>query len=171
MSYPGRRPTGFPCTTTINNVLEKIRGLSSRQFNLDIPEDLPEIEADKTRIECVIFNLVENAVKYSPQDSDISLRARQDADRVTVSVTDHGIGISPHDQQRLFQLFQRLEGSETMQAGGTGIGLVVCKRLIEAHGGTLQVESTPNEGSTFHFTVPLRQSNRKSKFHSRLQNT
>jgi len=140
----------------IKSVIDRFPSTSIHRLILDLSEDMPEVEADRTRLERIIYNLVENAVKYSPSGGDIKITVRQENDHLTISIKDQGIGISSQDQALLFQLFQRLEKPGIENAVGTGIGLVVCKRLVEAHGGKIWVESIPDEGSTFSFTLPLR---------------
>ncbi len=102
-----------------------------------------------------IADLLENAVKYSPHDKEIRVFARQEEDCLVIGVADRGIGISRSDQAKLFKAFQRLEQSVLNGVKGAGLGLLVCQRLVEAHGGRIWVESKPGRGSTFFFTLPL----------------
>ena len=118
-----------------------------------IPQKLPEVRADPVRVERVLLNLMENAAKYSPEDSRITVTGRTEDDFVVISVADHGIGISEDDQTRIFERFQRLETSQR-RAKGIGLGLVVCKRLVEAQGGWIRVDSKLGRGSTFSFALP-----------------
>lgn len=127
--------------------------LRSHAFAYDIPEGLPEVEADHMRVQQVIHNLVDNAAKYSPEEAEIRISVRRhDEEFLQVGVSDRGRGIGKADREKLFQPFQRLEerGNETK---GLGLGLLVCKRLVEAHGGKIWVESAPGRGSTFWFTL------------------
>ncbi len=123
-----------------------------RTFLVEFPENLPRVKADPIRVERIIYNLLENAVKYSPEKSVIRVFARKEKKMIVTGVADNGIGISREDQTRLFELFERL-GRDKAQ--GLGLGLVVCKRLVEAQGGQIHVESEPGRGSTFYFTLPL----------------
>lgn len=116
-----------------------------------IPKEIPEIAVDVTRIEQVLYNLLENAVKYSPAGSEVGIFSRQQEDGLVVGVSNSGAEISSEDQQKLFQSFVRLEADRSQ---GIGLGLVVCRRLVEAHGGRIWVESQPGKGSTFLFTIP-----------------
>ena len=118
---------------------------------LEIPTEVPQVNADAVRIEQVLYNLIENAVKYSPPESRVRVFARLDQNGTVIGVSDAGVGISSEDQKKLFEPFVRLQGSG---GAGVGLGLVVCKRLVEAHGGHLWVESRPGKGSTFLFTIP-----------------
>jgi PAS domain S-box-containing protein len=121
----------------------------------DIEPGLPVIKADNTRIERILDNLIDNAIKYSPDGGEIKISAKKNDGRVVISVTDYGIGISKENLLRLFQPFSRLDASITGTAiKGVGLGLVVCRRLVEAHGGDIWVESEPGKGSTFFFSLP-----------------
>jgi PAS domain S-box-containing protein len=122
-------------------------------FQMDFPDDLPPVEADSVRVERILYNLLENAIKYSPAGSSIKVSAVIDKDSVVVGITDQGKGISPDDQGKLFELFERLEAGSTSK--GLGLGLVVCKRLVEAQGGHIWVESESGKGATFCFTLPI----------------
>jgi PAS domain S-box-containing protein len=125
----------------------------SHEILIDIPDELPEIAFDATRIEQVLYNLVENAVKYSPPGSRIRVFSQPDKEGLFAGVSDSGMGISPENQQKIFEPFTRLQGSG---AKGIGLGLVVCKHLVEAHGGRIWVESQSGKGATFLFTIPRR---------------
>jgi two-component system sensor histidine kinase KdpD len=141
-------------TDVAKSAIEKLKGQwVSHQFLMDIPRDLPPVEADPVRVERILYNLLENAVKYSPEESEIKVFARAEKRLVVTGVADKGIGISPEDRTRIFELFERLEKLSRTQ--GLGLGLVVCKRLVEAQGGQIWVESEPGKGSTFYFTLPM----------------
>ncbi len=114
---------------------------------------LPKLTADPLRIKRILYNLAENAMKYSPEGCAVTVFARADHDEIVVGVKDHGIGISPQDQAKLFKPFERLDMSP--QIKGIGLGLIVAERLVQAHGGRIWVESAPGKGSTFYFTLPL----------------
>jgi signal transduction histidine kinase len=122
---------------------------------IDFPKRLPPVRADQLRVERILYNLLENAVKYSPPGGEIRVFAKRERERLVIGVSDQGIGISLHDQAKLFGPFQRLEDSRLDGVKGAGLGLLVCRRLVEAHGGQIWVESEPGRGSTFFFTLPL----------------
>jgi PAS domain S-box-containing protein len=135
------------------NVIERLEPRAEgRTFLTDFPAGLPSVQADPMRIERILYNLLENAVKYSPDKSAIKVAARRDKKMVVTSVADEGIGISTENQSRMFELFERLGAGAISK--GLGLGLVVCKRLVEAQGGRIWVESAPGKGSTFSFTLP-----------------
>jgi PAS domain S-box-containing protein len=136
-----------------SSVVERLRPRAEgRTFRLDFPDSLPLVQADPMRVERVLYNLLENAVKYSPEKSVIRVFARKEKTMVATGVADKGTGIAPEDQGRLFELFERLGSA---RSPGLGLGLVVCKRLVEAQGGQIRVESVPGKGSTFYFTLPV----------------
>ena len=138
-------------------VVERIkRQPTIHQFSLDFPSTRPLVNADSLRLERILYNLLENAVKYSPQGGEIRLFARTEGDYLVIGVADQGIGISPSGKDKLFEPFQRLHNSAFYRDRGAGLGLVVCRRLVEAHGGRIWVESEPGRGSTFFFTLPLK---------------
>jgi PAS domain S-box-containing protein len=128
------------------------RKYDTHNIILDISDKIPDADVDAGRIEQVLYNLLENAVKYSPAGSEVRVFGRQENKDLIIGVGDRGVGIAPEEQPRLFEPFARLKGSGS---SGIGLGLVVCKRLVEAHGGRIWVESQPGKGSTFLFTVPL----------------
>jgi signal transduction histidine kinase len=124
-----------------------------RMLSVDIPADLPTIAADRSSLSEVISNLIDNAIKYSNDGGAVSVKAEQDGDFVKVSVTDNGIGMPSNVIGSLFHKFYRSHRSRETVAG-TGIGLYICKAIVESHGGKIGVTSTENVGSTFTFTVP-----------------
>ncbi len=138
----------------VRSVIRKLESQGvSHQFSIDIPKDLPPVEGDPVRVERILYNLLENAVKYSPDGSQINVSADMNENFIITMITDQGPGISPHDQSRLFEQFQQLE-MRPYPTTGVGLGLVVCKRLIEAQGGWIKVDSIPGKGSTFSFALP-----------------
>ena len=126
---------------------------------LEIPAEGFVLRADRRALEQVLTNLVENAVKYCPMGSSITLRARLVGEgaeaRARVEVADTGPGIEPRHQPRLFERFYRVDGGRSRDMGGTGLGLSIVKHLVEAMSGDVGVESIPGRGSTFWFTLPL----------------
>ena len=102
----------------------------------------------------MVTNLLSNAIKFSPPGGSVRLEATAADDLLRVSVRDHGDGIAPQDLPKLFKKFQQIDSGSTRKVGGTGLGLVICKGIIEQHGGRIGVESTPGEGSMFWFTLP-----------------
>ncbi len=117
-----------------------------------IDEQLPksaEIYADEQKIRQIILILVDNAVKYTPEHGRISVAIREERGGVQISVADTGIGIAPADQERIFDRFYRVDKARSRRMGGNGLGLAIAREIVEAHGGTITVESTPGKGTTF----------------------
>lgn len=121
---------------------------------LDIPPNLPTVMADRDRIEEVLQNLLDNAIKYSAHGRAVTVGCRATGEEVIVSVSDSGMGISLRDQEQMFDRFQRADNPLTRTTPGTGLGLYICRAITEAHGGHIWVESTLHEGSTFSFSLP-----------------
>ncbi|HTY81362.1 MAG TPA: ATP-binding protein, partial [Dehalococcoidales bacterium] len=135
-------------------VIDKLKDkVEEHRLVLSAPSKIPAVAGDPVRVERVLNNLIDNAIKYSPDGGDITVSARLKNDEVVLSVKDNGIGITAADQARLFRPFERLETSSDIM--GIGLGLNVCRRLIEAQGGRIWVESERGKGSTFFFTLPL----------------
>jgi signal transduction histidine kinase len=124
-------------------------------FSLETAPALPVIEVDKLRIAQVITNLVENAAKFSPEGSRITLRTQKVDDRLLIEVTDRGEGITEEVKGNLFNRFYQAERVVSGKTRGTGLGLAICKGIVEAHGGSIRVESEVGKGSTFSFTLPF----------------
>ena len=110
--------------------------------------------AEREKVERILFNLVANAIKYSPPGSAITLAASVKADRVQISVSDQGRGIPADQLQNVFERFQQVLG-DNQQTSGSGLGLTICQHLVEVMGGRIWVESELNKGSRFYFTLPL----------------
>lgn len=118
----------------------------------DIAPDLPEVTVDPDRIVQALVNFLSNAIKFSPDGQSVKVSARSDRRGVTCTVSDRGAGMTTEEQDRLFQPFVQLQGG--LKAGGTGLGLVITRHIIEQHNGTLSVESAPGKGTSFSFWVP-----------------
>ncbi len=124
-------------------------------FEVQIPQDLPPIPADESRLTQIITNLVSNAIKYTPPEGRVCVRAEVIDSLTKIAVQDNGLGISPEDQAQIFARFYRVRSSETESIEGTGLGLAIVKSLVEKHGGEIGLESRLGAGSTFYFTLPL----------------
>jgi len=121
---------------------------------LDIKTLLPPADIDKSRLKLILHNLIDNAAKYSAPDTEITVTAKNEDGHILIGVNDHGKGIPKEEQEKLFAPFERLGESSTTKPG-LGLGLIVCKRLVEAHGGKIWVDSIPGHGTTFRFTRPV----------------
>jgi PAS domain S-box-containing protein len=140
----------------VQEAVDKIKRLyPTHKFVISLPRRLPSILADPLRLERILYNLLENAAKYSPRGGKVRVSAKPQGEQMVFGVSDQGVGIAPADLERIFAPFQRLE--KLPGTRGVGLGLLVCRRLVEAHGGQIWVESKPGHGSTFFFTMPLSQ--------------
>jgi len=128
---------------------------SKQELKVEVAENLPMVNLDQSRLGQVLANLLSNASKYSLEGGRILLTASQHEDKLLIAVKDEGIGISKEDQAILFQPYQRL-GKEKTRIQGLGLGLMVVKHIVEAHGGQIWVTSEPGQGSTFSFTIPMK---------------
>jgi len=150
--------TAFKLAPVIKRVLD-LHTLTTRKhvLHFETPADFPNVLADVDQVEQVLNNLVSNAIKYSPQGGDIRVTlARDEAPgHARVTVADQGVGIDAEQVSLLFQRYQRIENRKTRGVSGTGLGLFITRNLVEAQGGRVKVESAPNEGSRFSFTLPL----------------
>jgi signal transduction histidine kinase/CheY-like chemotaxis protein len=136
---------------TVVATLFEDRGL---RLTLDLPADLPPLYVDRTRLRQVFINLLNNAARFTDHGG-VTVRAWCEPPDVRVAVADTGIGISPRDLPHVFEEFRQFESARQRRAGGTGLGLAICKKFVELHGGSIWVESTPGQGTTFFFTLPL----------------
>jgi PAS domain S-box-containing protein len=156
-----------PVLDLIENAIGPLQLLAA-QKNIDISVTLPQktrplIEADRSLFQQAIYNLVENAIKYTPPGGNIALRLQIPNDSLLFEVQDSGIGIDPVDQPRLFEKFYRGGQREAREQKGSGLGLAIVKSIVEHHGGKVWLESQLGKGSTFFLQVPLRQSKTGSK--------
>jgi len=159
-------PERFPLESVLSGVCTVMHGIADRRgiaLNLDVPPDLPEIEADAVKVKQIFYNLLSNAVKYSQDNTSIDITARfLDAGAsplkeasVGVAVLDKGLGIDPQYHEAIFEEFKQLE-SGPGRSGGTGLGLALVKRLVGMHGGRITLESALGQGSAFTVVLPLR---------------
>lgn len=128
----------------------------SIELVLDLPQSLPRIAMDPQRVDQVINNLITNAIKFSKSRSQIVLRAIPLKDAIAISVTDQGPGIPPDEIPKMFQYFGKTKVRPLAGEKSTGLGLAIAKRMVEAHGGKIEVVSEPGKGSTFTFTLPFK---------------
>jgi signal transduction histidine kinase len=131
-------------------------GLSDHSVLMDVPSGIPRLRADTARLREVLDNLISNAIKYSPGGGTILVRCRQrGSGQVAIEVIDPGLGIPADQLGTLFQKFQRVRTPEHLRIPGTGLGLYICRLIVEGHGGQLWVESEPGKGSIFGFVLPV----------------
>jgi signal transduction histidine kinase len=128
--------------------------LTGHTLSYDLPDVSLTALVDVRRLEQVLRNLLGNAIKYAPPGTTIAVRARQRGDRITVCVEDEGIGIPLDEQEHIFERFYRVDNHLTRTTPGAGLGLSICKWIVEAHGGEIRVQSAPGEGSRFSIVLP-----------------
>jgi two-component system NtrC family sensor kinase len=127
------------------------------------PQGLPIVEADQALLQQALHNLVENAIKYTDPGGKVNVDVSLHGDNILFAIKDTGIGIAPVDQPRLFEKFYRGAQRETRKRQGSGLGLAIVKSVIERHNGKIWVDSQLGKGSTFSFSIPLRQPRRQNK--------
>jgi two-component system sensor histidine kinase KdpD len=136
-------------------VAERVRRLKglfrSVRLQVELPPDLPLVDGDYTQLELVLTNILENAGRHAPSGSTVRIAARPKGDLVEVRIADEGLGVPDWERNRIFEPFRRGEGSRS-----SGVGLAICKSVVEAHGGTIRAEHTSGGGATFVFTLPVR---------------
>ncbi len=131
---------------------EKARGKKISIAMQGLGEAQPVL-ADRGKLEQVMVNLLDNAIKYTPENGSIAISAAEAEGMVSIAVTDSGIGIPPKELSRIFERFYRVDAARSREQGGTGLGLAIVKHIVQLHGGSVSVESTPGKGSTFSFTL------------------
>ena len=142
---------------TVAPLLDK----KAQKLKIDIPKNFPVLFADPNKIRQVMLNLVSNAIKFSPNQTDIHVTSfyheEKKGNMFDIAVADHGRGIREEDQKIIFDEFRQIDGSTTREDQGTGLGLALCRRLVEMHGGRIWVESKYGQGSVFKFRIPQTQ--------------
>jgi len=126
-------------------------------FSLEVQSNLPAINADRAKLEQVLLNLISNAIKFTPEEGEIIVKAKYEGDNFQIATIDTGIGIEKKHQQAIFDEFRQVDSSTSKKYKGTGLGLAITKKLVELHGGRINVESQSGKGSRFTFTIPKRQ--------------
>jgi two-component system phosphate regulon sensor histidine kinase PhoR len=146
---------------SIHRVLEQLDSRIREKgvvVTVSVPRHLPRVEADAFRIDQALYNLLDNALKHSGKSgANISVGARSETAAVLVSIRDDGVGIPLSDQPHIFERFYRVHKDRSRDAGGTGLGLSIVKHTVQAHGGSIAVQSKPGAGATFVMTLPFRQ--------------
>jgi hypothetical protein len=148
----------FSLGELIQDIVQKFQLAAEKKkitLQINTAERLPLVFADIGLCERLIENLIDNAVRYTPEDGTISINAIPDNERVAVSVSDTGSGIRPEDIPHLFDRFYRKDRSRPDSSPGSGLGLAIAKRIVELHGSGLEVSSAVNIGTTFVFTLPI----------------
>ena len=146
----------IPWTTFVSDVVHRHHtAVSDRRFQLNVPVGHKRVMGDRDRLEQVLGNLMENAVKYSPDGSEILVTVEDRGDQVVTSIADRGIGIPTDELGQVFERFHRGRQVSSTNYGGLGLGLYITKQIVERHGGTIWVESREGQGTTFSFSLPV----------------
>src|SRR3989449_1222627 len=151
-------PTAFHLPTALDNALTLVRERAGRRgiaLRMNVHEPVGQVEADERKVRQVVLNLLSNAIKFTPEGGRIEVAAMPRDGFVEVSVSDTGLGIAPEDQEAIFEEFRQV-GTAEKKAEGTGLGLTLCRKFVELHGGKIGVTSEVGVGSTFTFTIPVR---------------
>ncbi|MBI3910410.1 MAG: hybrid sensor histidine kinase/response regulator [Armatimonadetes bacterium] len=149
-------PTEFAVADVVREVYNVVREGAARKHlrvNLDVPDQV-RVEADRIKVARILYNLLTNAIKFTPEDGQVDVQACIQNGMLALTIADTGIGIPPEMQTRIFQEFVTLEDGSGSRQIGTGLGLAVCKRLVELHGGAIALGSQPGKGSTFRVLIP-----------------
>jgi len=141
----------------IVDTMQASASLKGIRINTEVGESIPELKIDKDRITQVVVNILNNAIKFSPESSIINVQVKKQDDNVLFEVQDYGRGVPKEYHQKIFQTFYQVDSNTDTKFGGAGLGLAICYGIIIAHGGRIWVESTgkPGEGSTFKFVLPI----------------
>jgi two-component system, OmpR family, sensor histidine kinase KdpD len=140
----------------VDDVLGRLRATTSaHEIRVDVPEELPPVSVDYLRMDQVLSNLIENAVRYAPPGTLIEIAARTDPAGLRVEITDEGPGIAAEDRETVFAPFHRLQRGDRATTKGAGLGLAIARRLVEAHGGRIWVEAGPGRGARFVIILPV----------------
>lgn len=148
-----------PKPVTLTTLIEKVVSVQKSYTNkhelvIDIQSELPTIVADEDKVDQILTNLTNNAIKYSPEGGKVTISATRYGERVRMCVSDQGMGIPKEHLPKVFDRFHRVDNRDTRRVGGTGIGLYLVKHLVEAHGGKIWVDSEVGKGSKFIFELP-----------------
>ncbi len=139
----------------LSDALARATSSTSVEFKPDLDPRLPIVTGDRDRLVQVVSNLVNNAVKYSPEGGTVTISSRADGGYALITVSDTGLGIPPGEIAHVFERFRRVRSGAAQSIAGTGLGLTIVKQIVEMHGGKIWVESAVGHGSAFHFTIPL----------------
>jgi signal transduction histidine kinase len=139
---------------SVHSAVESLAKEKHIALKVELQPNLPPAHGDERKLTQVLLNLVGNAIKFT-DEGEVAIKAATANGSITVSVRDSGPGITEADQAKIFEEFQQAESSITREKGGTGLGLTISKRIVELHGGRSWVESSPGQGSTFSFTLPV----------------
>ncbi len=170
-------PEMVSCSEFIEDIAHTVRGVmksKEQEYRQHIADDVTSLWVDEKKIKQVLVNLLGNASKFTPREGKISLEVEKivqdDEPIIRFAVADNGIGIKEDDYQLIFDEFRQVDGSHRREYEGTGLGLPIAKKLVELHGGSIWVESSVNEGTTFYFTIPVQEDDKSRREEKQLIN-
>jgi signal transduction histidine kinase len=137
-------------------IIQSSADVKNIKINVELEDKIPELTIDQDRIKQVIMNILENAIKFSPDKTTVFLRAKKQENNVLFEIQDFGQGISKDKQKKIFNAFYRADEGKNREFSGGGIGLALSRGIITIHGGKIWVESQEGKGSTFGFTLPIK---------------
>ena len=153
------RPEFFPLEEIVGTALQRLdRQLAKRKVSVDLAEDLPMVQGDEVLLGQLLWNLLENAIKYTPADAPLEIAARREGSKLAVEVRDRGPGIAAGEEERIFEKFfrgERLHAGNSWNSRGAGLGLPICRAIVEAHGGSIQALPREGGGVVFRIQLPL----------------
>jgi hypothetical protein len=148
----------FSVPVIINDIKNSTLPMAKKKqiaLHFCVDENIKTIEADKSKIKTVLYNLINNAIKFTPEGGNIDVSVVKDDEMLRVSVKDDGIGIEKENISKLFQPFSQIDSSLNRKFEGAGLGLSIVKEFVRMHGGNVHVETEINKGSNFSFTIPM----------------
>jgi two-component system, OmpR family, sensor histidine kinase SenX3 len=147
-----------PVPVFLSEAVDRVRGAADQRditIEVDEPTDRLVVSGDRRQLSSAVYNLLDNAVKYSDPGSSVKVRARTDGRWIDLTVEDHGIGIPRRDLERVFERFYRVDRARSRETGGTGLGLAIVRHVANNHAGEVRVDSREGEGSTFTLRLPI----------------
>jgi two-component system phosphate regulon sensor histidine kinase PhoR len=151
------RPSEIDVGSLLRQTLQSVAQAAVKAevaMSVHVPPEMPLLRGDELRVQQVLTNLLNNAIKFSPPHTEISISVRQSGSTAEFAIHDRGPGVAPEEQARIFERFYQSESSQRARSGGYGLGLAIAKLIVEQHGGEIWLESTPEAGTTFYFTLP-----------------
>jgi signal transduction histidine kinase len=148
----------FPLKSLLESSLVMVQERASERsiaLSLEVADEIDTVMGDERKVREILINLLSNAVKFTPDQGEVGIKATRTSESVRIAVWDTGVGIAPEDQPRIFEEFQQVGDKRVTKMAGTGLGLALTKKFVELHGGTIEVESRPGQGSTFIFSLPV----------------
>ncbi len=149
----------FEVSVVFDETMMLLSSIASKKnivLSTSVGQELTTVHADLGKFKQILYNLMSNAIKFTPKGGSVTIDAQRVGDMILIAVSDTGIGISKEEQDTLFKPFVQIDSSTSRKYQGTGLGLSLVKQFVEMHGGRVWIESEPDRGSTFIFTIPIK---------------